>query len=351
MTKTIDGKRVAFYGKSDREVEAKYQSYLLTEHEPPKPKVRTFDQVADDWWETKSDEIAPGSLRVYRARYKEVRAEFAGVPVNEILPMTIVTYLRKQAAQEFSQKVLNSKKSIIKLILDNALIAGEIVFNPCINLPTVKGKQKVERPPADDADLKLIEAHKTDSLVARMMYFIMYTGCRRGEAAALQAKHINRKAGTAHICQTLTYSSPEPQVKGSPKTAAGVRDVVLLPNVLAVLPEYADPNTFVFFPAGLPREREFQVLIDTYRADAGVSCTPHQLRHSYATLLHSAGVDAKDAQYLLGHSSIVVTQDIYTALDNHAKSKVASQIYDYVQKNKVLSDALSKSAGPHESSI
>lgn len=106
----------------------------------------------------------------------------------------------------------------------------------------------------------------------------------------------------------------------------------------------------MFFPKGLPLEREFQVAIDSFRRDAGIACTLHQLRHSYATMLHSAGVDVKDAQYLLGHCSIVVTQDIYTTLDKNAKSKVAFQISQYVQKNEVLSEELSKPATPHESS-
>ena len=252
--------------------------------------------------------------------------------MDEITPYEIVTYLRKLAAQGLSQKVINNHKSILKGILDNSLIAGEITANPCLNLPTIKGKPKVERPPAAEEDLKKIEATKTDSLIARMMYFIAYTGCRRGEAAALQQKHIDREKKTAHICQTLAYSSPTPQIKESPKTAAGIRDVDLYDNVLEILPQYDDPETFVFFPHGLPQERKFQVLLDEYKQAAGLSCTPHQLRHSYASMLHSAGVDAKDAQTLLGHSSIVVTQDIYTKIESQHKQDVRDAVNEYVKK-------------------
>jgi integrase len=251
--------------------------------------------------------------------------------VNEISPLDVVTYLRKLAAQGYSQKVINNHKSIVKGILDTALISGEISVNPCLNLPTIKGKAKVEREPATADDLKKIEATKTDSLIARMFYFMAFTGCRRGEAAALQEKHIDRNRKTAHICQTLAYSSPTPQIKDSPKTAAGVRDVDLYDNVLSILPEYDDPETFVFFPDGLPQERRFQVMLDEYRAAAGISCTAHQLRHSFASLLHSAGVDAKDAQTLMGHSSIVVTQDIYTKIEQGHKETVRDQVNAYIK--------------------
>jgi integrase len=349
MTKTIDGKRVSFYGQTDREVESKYQSFLHTEHEPPKPSVRTFSEVADDWWSEKEAELSVNSVRVYRARKEEVSSEFKGIPVTDITPMLIVTYLRKLSAQNYSQKVINSKKSVIKSILDNALVHGEIQFNPCINLPTVKGKARAQREPASESDIKAIEAHKSDSDIGRMIYFILWTGCRRGEAAALQEKDIDREKKTAHICKTLAYSSPTPQIKDCPKTEAGVRDVILPQSVIDNLPKRNNPNAYVFFPKGLPKEREFQVAIDNFRDEAGVKCTLHQLRHSYATMLHSAGVDAKDAQYLLGHSSIVVTQDIYTTIDKNAKDSARKLIEEHVQKIGLLSEMLSEPANPHES--
>lgn len=351
MTKTIQGKRVSFYGQTDKEVEQKCENYLKAEPKKSKPKVRTFDKVAEDWWAEKEPELAIGSVRVYKARYNEIKDAFGKTPVNEIAPLDIVAYLRKLSAQGFSQKVINNKKSIIKGILDNALVHGEITMNPCLNLPTVKGKAKVERLPASNADIKAIEAHRNDSDMGRMIYFILWTGCRRGEAAALQEKNIDREHHTAYICQTLAYSSPTPQIKDCPKTEAGVRDVILPQNVLDNLPKYNNPETYVFFPKGLPREREFQVLIDDFRREAGIKCTLHQLRHSYATMLHSAGVDVKDAQYLLGHSSIVVTQDIYTEIDKNAKDSTRQLIENHVRKMGLLSEVLSETATAHDSSV
>ena len=331
MTRTIDGKRVSFYGKSDKECEQKYAAYLRFPEQKPKVKCRNFQKCAEDWWELKEPELSPNSVRNYKAIYQIVAAEFNKTPVTEITPVLIANYLRKTAAQGYSQKAINNRKSVIKSILDNALLAGEIPSNPCINLPFIKGKAKVPRRIASDADLRLIEAHRSDSNIARMIYFILWTGCRRGEAAALQWKHIDRENGTAHICQTLAYSSPTPQIKPCPKTNAGVRDIVIPQRVLDILPQGINPpNKYVFFPDGLPKEKKFQTLIDDYRREIGLSCTLHQLRHSYATMLHSAGVDAKDAQYLLGHSSILVTQDIYTELDKNTRIRAAKQIEKYM---------------------
>lgn len=344
LTKTIDGKRVSFYGKSDREVEAKLHSYILSrETKPRKPKVRTFQQVADAWWEMKEPMLSPNSVTPTKSHYLELSAYFKKTPVNEITAGDIVAYLRQLAAKDYSQKTILNKKGVLKVILDEALIQGEIPVNPCVNLPIIKGKPPKKRLPASDSDIKAIEAHKNDSNIGRLFYFCLYTGCRRGEAEALQQRHIDKDNKIAHICQTIAYLDSKPIIKQTPKTAAGIRDVDLYSNVLDILPEYKNPNTFVFFPDGLPREQAFEKAITDFRKANGIECTLHQLRHSYATMLHSAGVDAKDAQQRLGHSSIVITQDIYTDIESKRKKEVSDQIEEYI-KNKVLSNPLSKPA-------
>ena len=42
--------------------------------------------------------------------------------------------------------------------------------------------------------------------------------------------------------------------------------------------------------------------------------TPHSLRHTFATLLISEGVNPKTVSELLGHSSVAFTLDIYTGV-------------------------------------
>ena len=54
------------------------------------------------------------------------------------------------------------------------------------------------------------------------------------------------------------------------------------------------------------------------------------LRHTYATTLYRARVDLRTAQKLMGHSSIQVTADIYTHLEQEDSLHVADKLNEYL---------------------
>lgn len=114
-------------------------------------------------------------------------------------------------------------------------------------------------------------------------------------------------------------------------------------NVIEILPHYDDPETFIFFPDGLPTKTELESGLKKYQQSHDIHSTAHQLRHAYASMLHSANIDVKDAQYLLGHSTIAMTQDIYTDLEDKRKQQVHNKVNRYVKRSRKLSKVLSES--------
>ena len=96
--------------------------------------------------------------------------------------------------------------------------------------------------------------------------------------------------------------------------------------------EYMTKSSFVKFWKSIMKK------IDEAAAKSGcegeINFTPHICRHTYATDLYYSDIDVKTAQYLLGHSSLNVTLEIYTHLD---KSKVGVEIEKF---NEYLSNQM-----------
>lgn len=328
LAETIDGKRKFFYGASDEECERKRDEYISSLRGTGHSSHELLF-FADKWWTAKEPALSPSSVGNFRKAYERVTEAFGQQPVAEITPQEIYSFLARFAARGYSARVMQVSKTALKQIFDLAFIAGEISRNPIQDIPPIKFKPANIREPASDEDVQKLEEHKLDSMVSRFHYFIMYTGCRRGEAAALQWKNVNEAARTACIKQSVVYAGQKPIIK-APKSSAGIREIILLDNVLAVLPPRGDPEAYVFFPEGLPTMRRLEYSLRRFQEELGLSCTCHSLRHSYASLLLSANVDARTAMQLLGHSDIQTTMNIYTAVEKSHKQKVAASLNDYV---------------------
>ena len=334
-TEVIDGKRRFFYGKTDAECDAKYEAFI-------KPPIRTLKDIAEDWWEKKEPELSVNTVRGYICAKNRIVEAFGSRECKDITSREIVAFLQKFAAKDYSQKVISNTRCVFKLIMDEAFIQGEVDTNPAVSLPFVKGKPKEMRQPASDEDKKLIEKYSGESLIGAMMYFMLMTGARKGEAVALQHKHIDRKKKTALICQSCAWDGPKPIIK-EPKTEAGVRVVLLPDKLLKVLPKSGDSEQYVFFPDGLPNRVPLDKALKAYQTEHGITATAHQHRHSYASILHSAKVDVKDAQVLLGHSTIAMTQDIYTHLENDHLDAVRKKLNTYLDRD-VVKNVVRKTA-------
>lgn len=155
-------------------------------------------------------------------------------------------------------------------------------------------------------------------------YLLVVYGARRGEAIALRWGDVDFKRGAIQIRQQLQRIDGK-VVAGEVKTAAGRRALPLLPELRSLIEqlaaakaiELADPTfaeqLILTSSTGQPVEpgnfaRTFHLVVEK----AGLRrITVHQTRHTAATLLKSAGVQARDVQLILGHSNVSTTQQLY----------------------------------------
>lgn len=313
-----DGKRKVFYGKTQAEITRKIAAFRYEEQEGP-----TFEEVADEWWEEHQKHLVPSTIRGYTASLRRVREQFSGRRIKDITPQQCASFLRSVAAQGKGKKVCHTQLNVMSMIFDSAVLSGDIMYNPCAAVKLPSGLKAEKRELPTEKDFQIVAS--SDWLFP---FFLLYTGCRRGEALALTYEDIDRERKVIHITKAVGYASNQPYIKTT-KTDAGRRDVILLDALAARLPS----GTGLIFPnkqGGLYLESQLRREWAEWQTANGTTVTPHQLRHGYATILHDAGIDVKDAQYLLGHSTIAMTQDVYTHIRQSRIADASQRLNDFV---------------------
>ena len=169
---------------------------------------------------------------------------------------------------------------------------------------------------------------------------LMGTGLRVSELYGLTKKDVDFKKRLIFIDHQLCRTAEKPYFVKSPKTSSGVRcipmsDVVYMalkrvvanrqsPTVELLVDGYSG---FLFLDkAGMPKVamhlenymRGMQKKMERIYGKSFPRVTPHVLRHTFCTNMQRAGIDVKSPQYLMGHSNVSVTLDVYTHVDFHA---------------------------------
>ena len=107
LSDTINGERKYFYGKTDKEVEQKRDDYIreCEKHaNEAAGKGRTFEAVADDWWEQCEPRLSPNTVCGYRTAKNRAVDAFGDQYVTDITGHQIVVFLQRFAARGYSQK-------------------------------------------------------------------------------------------------------------------------------------------------------------------------------------------------------------------------------------------------------
>ena len=323
---TINGKRHVFYGKTQAEIMRKILNYEEKAKNGP-----TFKEVAEEWKASVCNELAYKTYVTYKCHAEAAIERFGSSYISDITTVDINNYITYIASKKYAFKTVKSYLSVISLIFHHAILNGYIQHNPCRDVPTPRGlSQKKRELPSDDEIKKVFSSvHCTFGLFA---LFVLCTGLRRGEALALTYGDIDRDKCTVSINKSIYHQGNKPVLK-QPKTAAGIREVIVPQFLMNYLPPEKKKDAILFSNSDgeYIRSSHFNRLWKKYKEESGVTITPHQLRHAYATILYDAGVGDKDCQELLGHSDISVTRNIYTHISQSRSDLSRGKINDYIQ--------------------
>lgn len=330
--------------------------WRLQELQNAPPQQPTFGQIAEDWERQHREEVSVRTWINYAPHFQQILEKHGDKTMEQVTALDVVNHLTTAKAQGFSRTVVNSIRSIYRMIFDYAVVHDYAKYNPITSVRLPKGLKQGKRCAPTDEQIQLI-SDNIDRPFGLFPFFLLCTGLRKSEALALNWADVDIKRKTISVTKSLDYTNgAHPTIK-PPKTDAGIRTVpildVLLPHLIA---EKETADTDLLFPApssnrggsggGYMTLRGYEGLWERYCASVGLTdeegrpvIGAHHLRHGTATLMFELDVDVHTAQRILGHSRVEVTQGIYTELRSKqlAKSvdKFNSGMAAYLQKASV----------------
>lgn len=270
-----------------------------------------------------------GTSLATRDSYRRDLQDFFAYAVehkHDILKMAhaeISGYLADLSARHMAPATLSRRRSALtqwyKFLISERLVTE----NPVL---LVRGPKRTRSLPKlltrDEVQRLIASAHADNTLEAvrlnALMEIIYASGMRVSELVTLTMQHIQRDP--KHKKQIQPYFLITG--KGSKDRIVPLHATALkaLQNYLDVRDQFLPKNrdSKFLFPSHskqghLTRQRFGQLLKElciTANIDPS-RCSPHTLRHSFATHLLEGGADLRVIQELLGHSDIATTQ-IYT---------------------------------------
>ncbi len=310
----------------------------------------TLREVAETWLQgVKNGAIRnrsghaykPSAIRGYEAALvTRVLPELGGLRLSEIRRVDLQDFADRLCAEALDPSTVRNTLMPLRTIFRRAVARGEAALNPTsgLELPAMEGARDRIASPAEAAELLAALPERERALWATAMY----AGLRRGELLALRWEDVDLAAGVIHV--ERSWDVKEGAV--GPKSRAGRRTV----PIPAVLRDYLVEHKLrsgrhVGLVFGTSYAQPFTPSNIRKRANAawlGAGLEPiglHECRHTFASLMIAAGVNAKSLSAYMGHSSVTITLDRYGHLMPGNESEAAHLLDTYLARARTQAPA------------
>lgn len=288
--------------------------------------------------------VEPGTIDNYRRVTRlYIVPKLGRLQLARLQPADVTGMVRAMADDGLSTNTQRLARSVLRRALRRAEVEGLVLRNVAALADGVKLTHREGRTMTPLQARRLLAEASGDRLEAA--YALALTcGLRRGELLGLRWADIDLDAGRLTVRGALKRIDGRLTVEDT-KTRSSRRTVHLPGPVVKALRQHealqaverataadewsSDPafSGLVFTtPFGRAIDgRNFAHYLSLLTEAAGLGhWTPHELRHSAASILLAMGVPLKVVSETLGHSSIRITADVYGHLLEPAKAEAAT---------------------------
>ena len=307
------------YGKTMKEVNEKYTELMYRKNRGAVlvGGQMTVEQLADEWLTNeKAGNVRPQSFYQLKCDVSKISKSLGHIRVQALTAYDIECF-RDRLKDEGTETMFNRCLIVLRSMLNYAIRHDVVARNVTVGIHSLKHeapKKRVLTP----FELAAIQRAELDPDQRAMLEILFYTGIRRGELLALEVKDVDFSRRLLSISKTVLNNGT---IQDNTKTKAGTR-LIYIPDALLpalqdwcqkverglLFPSQRGPPMMVASSAFKWKRISERIFGDSVPEDF----TYHLFRHTYASNLYKAGVDLKTAQYLLGHTDIKTTMNIYT---------------------------------------
>lgn len=317
-------------------------------------KKLTFEEFVNCHWlpdHVLDGTHTPSTVQSHTYHAKGLIKYFGKMRLQEITAETIKRF-SNSLNQEFSSASSRYDRfNVLRNIIRYAYTMDYIAVNPLDKLPRSAVPHK-ERPKLEagkqfldrEQVQRFLECLQDEPTFNRVEVTLMlFTGLRRGEVVGLQWGDIDLDSQTLQVCRNVTKDpkSPDRIHIGQPKTAGSVRTVALPSYLVEQLKIWKAeqaaryglllPTAFVFSNEKDPYRAQYPSTPTSWLRDFEVrhglpKLSPHDMRHTAATMALQAGANLKDVQTMLGHADFSVTATYYAGVTEETQHSTAEKM-------------------------
>ena len=304
----------------------------------PKAGEQRVQDVAEEWLASKR--VKQATLNRYREVLDaHIIPKWGAMRITQIDRRKIDAWVAELAAGEYPVRDRTKSRAPLKPsyigYVVNVGLGSVLRYAVKQRIISANPLEHVELPKVDDVEVadEVVFSHAeivdlSDAAYAQrgrredavLVAFLAYCGLRASEALALRCEDLDLDGLRVRVRRTWTRGAGGAWVPGPPKTWQ--KRTVPIPDFLApILQQLVDARgrtDYVFAPVG-----ESVTYTDFYRhvwekihAGLGLAkgVTPHNLRHTAASLAIASGADVKLVQRMLGHRNAEETLNTYAHL-------------------------------------
>ena len=291
----------------------------------------TFADWSQKWLSAKND-IAASTKRGYVTRLNtHLLPAFGKSKLTSITNNQIGQWIAKAIDDGSGATVIKRSHSVLRQILNAAVLDGRLNRNPAIGVPLPRTKSKEK----NALSFKQLRALAVEVIgYETLVLFAGTTGLRWGEIAALQCKDVSLLNRTVIVEKAISTGLRGEKIVSPTKTHQ-VRTVPfpkdLLPEISQLIESKpAESPLFQMQGGGILDYNNFmsRVFRPAVARTGMKDVSFHTLRHTTASLLISKGAPITAVAGILGHASTQMTLDVYGHLYEDDANKYIDRLGD-----------------------